>query len=54
MTQKEAEYMACLELKHRELDDLFRRDELQLAKNIELSKRPAYEVKAEIEALMER
>ena len=54
MTRKEPQYMACLELKHRELEDLFRQDEHHLAENIELSKRRAAEIKTEIEALMER
>ena len=54
MMQEEAEYMACLEVKHRKLEELFRKDEHQLAENIELSKRQADEIKAEIEALMER
>lgn len=54
LSRREVQYMACLELKHRELEDLFQQDEHQLAENIENSKRQADEVKAEIEALMEK
>ena len=46
--------MTCFELKHRELEDIFRQDEHQLAENIEVSKREADEIKKEIREFLEK
>ena len=44
--------MACLEIKHRELEMLFRLDEAQLVSNLEASKKKANNIRKEIESLL--
>ena len=48
LTRKEANYLGCLELKHRELEFLFRQDVASWAENVEVAKRKADEVKERI------
>ena len=52
LTQKEAEYMACLEMKHRDLEMLFRQDEAQWTDNLEVTNREAHNIKERIKELL--
>ena len=54
LTRKLAQYTDCLVLKHRELEDLFRQDEHQLAESSDISKRQAEEIKDEIREVLEK
>jgi len=54
LTRGEANYLGCLELKHQELETLFRQDEASWAENVEIAKRKADEVKDKIQAILER
>ena len=54
LTQGEAAYLACLELKHVQLEELFRKDEQRLTKNVEFIKRQAEDLKEKVKELLER
>ena len=49
LTQKEAEYLTCLVMKHEELEQLLRKDEVQWSKHISASKKKAKDVIQELE-----
>ena len=54
LTQRLEEYQACLELKHVELEGLFREDELTWAKHIDAVKGKAQGVKDKLKAFFEK
>ena len=54
LTRSETEYMACLVIKHNELDMLFREDESQWIENLEITKKEAQSIREKIKAFFER
>ena len=47
LTRDEAKYLMCLELKHVELEQLFKQDEAHWAENLLMVRRQAEEIKAQ-------
>ena len=48
MTQREPDYLVCLELKYVELENLFRSDELTWVKHIETVRKDPEDVKRKL------
>ena len=54
LTQREEAYLACLELGHVKLEEMFRQDEQRWTKNFELTKRRAGVIKEQVETLLKK
>ena len=54
LTRREAHYLGCLELNHRELENLFREDQAQWAENVEIAKRNSEQINQKLVAFIEK
>ena len=54
LTGRNDDYLKCLEINHRELELLLRKDEVKWAENLEIAKRDAREINEELHAFFER